>query len=312
MNSAASSAAALAGRRVLVTGARGFIGNRLTKRLAAAGAEVHAVSRAEVEDEPGVRWWAADLADEETTSHLVRSCAPDFVMHLASHVAGSPDAKLALPTLRSNLLSTVNLLVASEREGCERFLLAGTMMEPDAADAVPNSPYAASKWASSEYGRMFTALYGLPVVNLRLFMVYGPGQAEEHKLLTHVTLSLLRGEVPRLASGRWEVDWVFVEDVVDAFLAGALRPGVEGETVDIGSGELRSIRSVVLRIADLIGGSVEPEFGARADRPLEEPRRADVKRARRVLGWAPVVGLEEGLSRMVAWHRERLEAGVVD
>ena len=83
---------------------------------------------------------------------------------------------------------------------------------------------------------MFHALYGLPVINLRTFMTYGPGQRDGSKLIPYVATALLRGESPRLSSGTREVDWIYVGDVVDAYLAAAVADGVEGTSIDIGSG----------------------------------------------------------------------------
>jgi UDP-glucose 4-epimerase len=298
-------------RRVLVTGARGFIGSALCRRLRDLDAEVHAVSRAEVTDADGVRWWRADLGDPGATSDVVRSVQPELVMHLASRVSGDQRIELVLPTLRSNLLSTINVLTAANEVGCERFVATGTMVEPDQGDpeTVADSPYAAAKWAASGYARMYQALYALPVVSLRLFMVYGPGQLNLQKLVPHVVVSLLRGEAPRLASGRWEVDWVYVEDVVDAYLGAATAPGLDGVTADVGSGELHSIRSVVERLVRITGNRAQPEFGVLEDRPLGGRRIANTALTRELIGWTPTVSLEEGLERTAAWYRERLEAG---
>ncbi len=87
--------------------------------------------------------------------------------------------------------------------------------------SVPGSPYAAAKTAVASYGRMFHALYGLPIVHLRVFMVYGPGPQDITKLVPYVTGCLLRGEPPRLSSGTREIDWIYIDDVVEAFVAAA-------------------------------------------------------------------------------------------
>ena len=105
-----------------------------------------------------------------------------------------------------------------------------------------SSPYAAAKWAAAGYGRMFHSLYDTPVVILRPFMTYGPGQAST-KLIPAVTLALLRASGPRLSSGRHRSDWVYISDVIEGFVAAATVPGIEGKTIDLGSGTLtRSAR----------------------------------------------------------------------
>jgi nucleoside-diphosphate-sugar epimerase len=183
------------------------------------------------------------------------------------------------------------------------------MEEPDLGDpdAVAQSPYAAAKWATHAYARLFHTLYELPVVHLRVFMVYGPGQEDLRKLVPYVTVSLLRGEAPKLTSGAREVDWIYVDDVVDAFLRAAVATGSEGRSLDVGSGGLVSARALVVRLHELVGGDVEPAFGAIADRPLERVRAADPAAAAEAIGWRPRTPLEEGLTRTVAFYRSNLD-----
>src|SRR4051794_13155357 len=259
----------LSGRRLLVTGASGFIGARLCRRALEEGASVHAVSRASRAGTDGVRWERGDLADEAFVRDLVRRLQPDAVLHLASEVGGSRALELVLPMLRANLLAAVNLMVACAEAGRPRIVLAGSMEEPDLGDpdAVAQSPYAVAKWGALAYARHFQALHELPVVHLRVFMVYGPGQVDLRKLVPYVTVSLLRGEAPRLTSGAREVDWVYVDDVVDAFLRAAVARGAPGRSLDVGSGQLASARALVERLALLVGGEVV--FGTVPDRALE-------------------------------------------
>lgn len=300
--------ASLRGRRVLVTGATGFIGARLTGALHERGADVHGVSRSPRAGDDDVRWHAADLADSGVTSRLVRDVSPQVVYHLASHVSGDRAVEAVLPTLRDNLLTTVNLLAATcgAARG-PRVVLAGSMEECDGdGDDVPSSPYAAAKTAAGAYGRMFHGLYGLQVVNLRIFMVYGPGQRDGRKLIPYVTDCLLHGENPQLSSGRREVDWVYVDDVVDALLAAAVAGPADGTPIDIGSGEAWTIRSIVDRLARLASGEGRPRYGALDDRPLERRRVADVRRTRELLGWEPATPLDAGLARTLEWFRARV------
>jgi nucleoside-diphosphate-sugar epimerase len=293
---------------VLVTGASGFIGSRLVARLAKTGGEIHAVSRSPVaHDAVGPRWWQADLADVAATRALVRAVRPAAIFHLASHVAGARDVALVIPTFANNLGTTVNLLTAAAEAGSIRVVLAGSMEEPqaDSAESVPCSPYAAAKFAATGYGRMFHALFGVPVVLLRLFMVYGPGQRDVKKLIPYVILSLLRGESPELMSGERAVDWIFVEDVVDALIAAASASGIDGTPLDVGSGELVSVREVVRRLVDIMQPAVQPRFGALPDRMLEQIRVADVATSESRLGWRPSTSLDDGLRKTVEWYVRR-------
>ena len=124
-------------------------------------------------------------------------------------------------------------------------------------------------------------------------------------------LSLLRGEAPQLTSGERQVDWVYVEDIVEGLLAAARAPGVEGQTIDIGSGELVSIRTLVEHLVRLINPQMQPLFGALPDRPLEQIRVAKTANAAALMGWEPTTSLEEGLKRTVDWYEERLKANAL-
>jgi UDP-glucose 4-epimerase len=300
---------ALAGRRVLVTGASGFIGARLCERAVELGGVVHGVSRRPLPaTSHGVHWEQLDLIDEAAVRALLRRVQPDVVLHLASEVSGDRSADAVLPMLHANLVAAVNVMLACREAGCGRIVLAGSMEEPDFgdADAVAQSPYAAAKWAALSYARMFRALYELSVVHLRIFMVYGPGQRDLRKLVPYVTTSLLRGDAPELMSGDREVDWIYVDDVVEAFLAATVAPGVDGASVDVGSGELVPVRAVVARLRRLVGGTIEPSFGAVPDRRLERVRVADPAPAATAIGWRPRTSLEDGLARTVDFYRAQL------
>jgi nucleoside-diphosphate-sugar epimerase len=145
-------------------------------------------------------------------------------------------------------------------------------------------------------------LYAAPVVTARLFMVYGPGQRDERKLVPYVVRSLLAGESPRVSSGVRPVDWVYVADVVEALLCCATAPGLEGRTIDVGTGRLTTVRDVALRLSRLIGGG-EPIFGVVEDRPFEQVRAADPAALTALLG-RPPTALDAGLRDTVAWYRQ--------
>jgi UDP-glucose 4-epimerase len=291
--------------RALITGATGFIGEHLYRRLIKDGYEVHATSRRVMPgDGSEPKWHRADFADLDTTRDVFARVKPDVAFHLAGAVGASPDLTLVLPTFQSLLTSTVNLLLAAREFSCQRVILTGSLTEPgaDGDAACPQAPYAAAKWAASGYGRMFHRLYGTPVVLLRPFMTYGPGQART-KVVPSVTLSLLRRERPRLSSAKRCWDWVYISDVIDGLVTAATTTGIEGKTIDLGSGSLVPLSDVVNRLVAIVGSDVRPEFGALPDRPLENEVAANVTAAAKSLGWRATTSLDSGLRHTVDWYR---------
>lgn len=296
----------MVGGRVVVSGASGFLGRRLCARLQRDGAEIHAVSRSRHgAGEDGLRWWRLGMENPEAVERLVQGTKPEQIFHLSGLSSGAPGLDLVQPTFQSQLASTVNVLTAAARFGCRRVVLIGSLEEPigGAEDGIPASPYGAAKWGAAMYARMFHRLYQTPVVIARVYMAYGPGQAEE-KIVPHTIRSLLQGQAPRLSSGRRRLDWIYVDDAVEGLVQAAVADGVDGSTLEFGSGIAVSIREVVDEIVAIVEPKVRPVFGAVSDRPGETVRVADTKRTAQVLGWRMRTSLSEGLRRTVEWYAE--------
>ena len=301
--------AALSGSRVLLTGASGMIGRAVLDVLG-PDADTHAVSRHAQVARPGVTWWQADLGEPGAPTSLMHRIEPEIVIHLAGEVRGERSIEAVDATLRANLMATVEILEAATRLGSRRVVLSGSLLEEPTgtAQAIPPSPYGASRWAASAYARMFHALFGTPLVILRPSFAYGPGQ-EVTKLVPHVISKLLAGESPELSSGERMIDFVYAPDVAEAYVAAAVVPDVEGKTVDIGVGRLTSVRDVVETIVRLVSATgAEPAFGRVPIRPLEQQIEVDPEVAAAALGWRARTSLEEGLRRTIAWYRGDAQA----
>jgi UDP-glucose 4-epimerase len=301
----------LAGARVLLTGASGLLGRHVLKVIGRE-ADVVALSRSPHAHEGRVQWLVCDLAQPGALADVVRSVHPEFVIHLAGAVRGDRSLDAVAPTLRANLVGTVELLEAATRAGCRRIVLSGSLLEEPArggTQAVPPSPYGASRWAASAYGRMFHALFDAPVVILRPAFAYGPGQ-EPTKLIPYVITALLEGRSVELSSGERLLDCVYAEDVARAYVVAAALDGVDGRTIDIGSGVLTSVRQIVELIVDAVGPTAgHPVFGALPLRPLEQDVEVDAEETARILGWRATTTLEDGVRATVAYLHRELDAG---
>ena len=294
------------GLPVLVTGASGFIGRHLTRRLETLGAVVHATTRHTIDDRPlpGVDWHTCDLTDPAAVDEVVQRVRPAAVFHLASQVEGRRAPELVLPMMDANTRAAVALMSAvQDVPGC-RIVLAGSVEEPRDEEA-PCSPYAAAKHAATGYAQLFHSQWGLPVTVLRIAMVYGPDQPDTAKLVPYCIESFLRGDLPAVGSGTREIDWVYVDDVVEAFVRAALSPGAPGLVADIGTGRAHTIAEVVTTIAALTGHDGPVPLGQRADRANDVVHVAEILRARKALGWHSTTPLDVGLAGTVNWHRRR-------
>ena len=294
-------------KKILITGAAGFIGKNLARRIQSSGAEVHGTSRSDHSgDELAITWHRGSFEDLDDAKNIITSVKPDIIFHLSGMVTGSNRVDNVIPTFHSLVTSTVNLLSVAASVGCcQRIIVVGSSNEP--VNELPNSPYAAAKWASSMYSRLFQTLYNLPIVIARTFVAYGPGQPSD-KLIPYVMSQLMKGERPKLTNGTWKTDWIYIDDVVEALVRCAVVPGIEGCTIDIGTGQYSSVRDIVDRIVALLEPAATPQFGVLPDRHAEHTPVADTDYAREKLHWKAEVSLQDGLRRTIE-HATNFLAG---
>ena len=298
-----------AGRRILVTGATGFIGWHLCSSLVALDAEVHGLSRSAdaAKMAPGCQAWAVNLSDIKAVRSAIAHIQPQLIYHLAGLVTARQELDLVLPMLENNLVGTVHLLQAVAETGGSPIVVASSSEELSATslDRTPNSPYATAKTAGTMYARMFHKVYNLPVTVAQLFMSYGPRQAST-KLIPYAIGAFLRGENPQLSSGDRVCDFVYVGDIVRGLLKAGIYPNLSGQTVALGTGKGTRIREVIELIAELLGSPIKPEFGAMRDRIGEQPQVADIT-TWQMLDWQPLWQLQDGLIETLAWYRKHEE-----
>ncbi len=292
----------------LVTGASGFVGRALLSELGIGRERIVAVSRRPQSPLPGIEWVTGDLSDPTFVDPLFDRYQPSTVFHLASWVSGRRELEHVRTAFQANLVPAVHLFIACTRTKVARIVVAGSMEEPDLVRGeAATSPYAAAKACQRVYARAFHVLYGLPVVVARIFMAYGPGQRDRSKLVPYAIGENLAGRPAKLASGTRPVDWIYVDDVARGLVVLSRAPGIEGETLDLGSGTAVTTGAVATEIAARLGAP-EPMLGALPERALETVRRADVEATAARTGFRPQVPLGEGLERTIAYYRSVLGA----
>ncbi len=297
---------------LLITGATGFLGQHCLARLAASGAEVHAVARGEPDGcRNGIHWHCADLLDATAPRALMERIRPGKLLHLAWGAASSRD--MNSPDHLRWAQGGIELLRWFHRTGGERAVFAGSCAEYDwrygycserHTPLAPATLYGASKHALQTVTESFCREVGLSHAWARIFFVYGPYEAPD-RLVPAAIRAFLRGEVGRFSEGKQFRDYLHADDVARALLQ-LLDSELEGP-VNVGSGIPVRVRDLVEKIADKLGGRHLSHFGARQGSGDEAPLvAADVGRLERELGWSPEWDLENGLDQTIGWWRKRM------
>lgn len=299
----------------LVTGAAGFIGAAVAKRLIGAGHDVVVIDNLSTgarENIPeGATFIEGHCQDESVYARLpARTYAAIF--HIAGQSSGEISFDDPVYDLQTNAQSTLLLLKFALKHQCTRFVYAGTMSvygdQPDkpvteAAIPIPKSFYGVGKLASEHYLRIYRQ-YGIDAVSLRLFNVYGPGQNMSNLRQGMVSIYLAQALSKRLIHVKGSAerfrDFVYIDDVVDAFIAaerGALR---ETPVYNIGTGQRTTVGSLVAKLCALLPYEVSIRYEGATPGDMHGIT-ADCCRSAEQLGWHPAVDLDEGLRRMVDW-----------
>lgn len=304
-------------KRIYITGASGFIGSRLVKALRADGYEIGVLVR------PGsgllrnavsgrnLSVYTGDIRDSGDVSRSIREFCPDAVIHLVTYYAVEHVPAEIGVMIDTNVKGTHHLLEAAKEQGVKLFVNASTcavyrqsdraLSEDDPVD--PQNLYAVTKLQAEEAVRFYALNYGVDGVSLRLFPPYGPGD-HERRLIPYLIRSFRNGESPALTSGRQRWDFVFVDDVVDAFRAVLRSYPLHDryDTINIGTGNPVSIRELAETVMRLMGTKVSLSWGAVPHRKNEVWfNSADIRKAGMVLGWSPGTGLDRGLVLTIDW-----------
>jgi len=301
---------------VLVTGAAGFIGANLVRRLVGDGHEVHAVVRPgapawRLDGVPDARRLDLDVGDPDAVAPAVERVRPEWVFHLAAHGAYSWQTD-AREMVRVNVGGTVALVDACADAGSVALVHAGTSSEYGYCDHAPtedeapqpNSAYAVTKAAATLYCAYAARENRLPASSLRVYSAYGPWEEPGRLMPTLVALAL-QGRLPPLVDPATARDFVHVDDVVEALLLAAAHAGraAKSDAIwNVGSGTQATLRDLVALVRSAFDVDAEPEWGSAPARPWDtDTWVADASRIRRELGWAPAQSLERGLRGLGEW-----------
>ncbi len=315
------------GRRVLVTGAGGFIGSHLSEALVRAGATVRALVHYNARNDWGllqtlppdvgaaVEVLTGDLKDPDAVRTAAADC--ECLFHLGALIAIPYSYIHPTDVVQTNVLGTLHVLNAARAAGVARVIHTSTSEVYGTARYAPideehplqaQSPYAAGKIGADKLAESYYRAFDLPVVTVRPFNTYGPRQSARAVIPTIISQALT-GPVVRLGATTPTRDLTYVSDTVAGFLAAGQTAGIEGETLNLGSGTEITIGALAERIIALIGRPVALETDPARLRPAaSEVLRliSDNHKAAARLGWQPTVSLDDGLERTITWMREEL------
>lgn len=312
--------------RFLVTGGAGFIGSHLCERLIQEGHDVVCIDdfnpyydprikRRNVENllsNPRFRMVEGDILDWELLEEIFEEGGFDGVVHLAARAGVRPSIREPRLYQKVNVEGTTNLLELSSRHRIPRFVLASSssvygksqripFSEGDVVDS-PISPYAATKRCCELLAFTYYSLYSIPVTCLRFFTVYGPRQRPDMAIHKFTRLIAEGKEVPLFGDGTSRRDYTYISDTIDGIVKAIEK--CEGYRIyNLGESETIELRRLIQLLEKRLDR--QARINRLPDQPGDVPvTYADINRARRELGYAPKVSIEEGIERFVAWYRQ--------
>jgi nucleoside-diphosphate-sugar epimerase len=242
----------------------------------------------------------------------------DYVLHEAAMPSVPRSVEDPIRSNAANIDASLNVLVAARDAGVKRVVFAGssaaygnsaTLPKVETMPNAPLSPYALQKIATEQYCQLFTSLYGLETVTTRYFNVFGPRQDPSSPYSGVISLfitMLCEGRQPRInGDGEHTRDFTYVANVVDGVLRACHAPDASGQIINLAVGDRISLNRLFFAIRDLTGATVDPSYGPERVGDVRDSQ-ADISKARRILGYEPLVSFDEGLAKTVAWYKANM------
>ncbi len=313
--------------RYVVTGGAGFIGSHIAQTLAAQDHEVvvlddlstgHLHNLAAFRDR--IEFVEGSVCDLPLLQELCEGT--DVVFHQAALASVPRSVADPLASNEANVTGTLKVLLAARDRKVRRVVYAASssaygdsevLPKREDMPAQPLSPYAITKYVDELYGKVFTDLYDLPTIGLRYFNVFGARQDPQSQYAAVIPLFITRflaGEAPLIhGDGGQSRDFTYIDNVVQANLRAAQAPdAADGRVYNVACGEAITVKDLCLRIRDLTGAAIEPEYGPPRAGDVRHSL-ADIGAARELLGYDPPVDLAAGLEQTVAWYRDQHAGG---
>jgi len=308
-------------KRVLVTGASGFVANCAVRRLLNENCDVHILLRDEakmwrlsdIQDRLHIH--RANIIDAAAVRSVMQAAAPEVVLHLAAYGAYEAQAE-ARHILETNILGAYNVLEASIAAKVRLFINTGSSSEygyrneamQESDRVIPNSVYAVAKAAQTHLCGLLAQSGEMAVVTFRLFSVYGPWE-EPARLFPTILQRARAGLRLEMVSPDTVRDFIYVEDVLDALLNFDALTRMKGEVFNLGSGRQSTMRDVVAAVQAAVGDRSEVRWGGMKARRWDSTCwQADISKARTELGWEPKISLLDGVQRMAEWIEQAGDA----
>jgi nucleoside-diphosphate-sugar epimerase len=311
----------LKGTEVLVTGAEGFIGSHLSRRLCSLGANVHIIvhpksSLWRIEDLlDKVKVHPVDLFDRPKLKRIFSKMSPVKIFHLAANTDHRRLLGLFDKIFRDNVRGTLNLIRAAEGSDFDCFINTGTCEEyglggvpfKEEQRECPVSPYSLSKVYTTYTCTMLHRSFALPIVTLRPFLSYGPAQ-DTNMFIPSLILSCLKKKNFKMTKGKQTREFNFVDDIVEGYIRASITPKALGKIINLGNGREYEIVEIAGMIRQLCRSKIRLQIGALSYRQGERMRFfSSPQQARRILRWRSKVKLKEGLARTINWYQQHYQ-----